>query len=160
MNEAQTGEDLIDPAIEKAGWTKTNGCQVLVEQSAVQFAPGRRSGKYLAVENFEVVLLEVLSSAEKHLLGFGEAFVAGHFLSSQLKGAGNVGDLKKTISGGLDVRDEQRRGLLLASGRKLSRVPVTRAFALADKYSIKILTCIANAGSVGGLRHELLFQDR
>ena len=41
MNEAQTRKDLIDPAIEKAGWTKANGCQVLVEQSACEFAPGR-----------------------------------------------------------------------------------------------------------------------
>lgn len=65
MNEAQTRKDLIDPAIEKAGWTKANGCQVLVEQSAVEFSPGRGSGKYLAVENFEVVLLEVLSKITK-----------------------------------------------------------------------------------------------
>ena len=41
MNEPQTRLDLIDPAIEKAGWTKANGCQVLVEQSACEFAPGR-----------------------------------------------------------------------------------------------------------------------
>ena len=34
MNEAQTRKDLIDPAIEAAGWTKANGCQVLVEQAA------------------------------------------------------------------------------------------------------------------------------
>ena len=28
MNEAQTRKDLIDPAIEKAGWTKANGKEI------------------------------------------------------------------------------------------------------------------------------------
>jgi type I restriction enzyme R subunit len=41
MNEAQTRLELIDPAIRAAGWTKENDCQVLVEQSACEFAPGR-----------------------------------------------------------------------------------------------------------------------
>ena len=41
MNEAQTREDLITPAIRAAGWTKENQCQILVEQSACEFAPGR-----------------------------------------------------------------------------------------------------------------------
>ena len=41
MNEAQTREDLINPAIRAAGWTKANNCQMLVEQSACEFAPGR-----------------------------------------------------------------------------------------------------------------------
>ena len=39
MNEAQTREDLINPAIRAAGWTKANNCQMLVEQSACEFAP-------------------------------------------------------------------------------------------------------------------------
>ena len=38
---------------------------------------------------------------------------------------------------------KQRRGSLLASGRKLSRVPVTQAFALAGAQCIKI--GVANA---------------
>ena len=53
MNEEQTRKDLIDPAIEAAGWTKENGCQVLVEQSAVEFTPGKVGkvhGKPLAAE--------------------------------------------------------------------------------------------------------------
>ena len=41
MNEAQTRLELIDPAIQAAGWTKANNCQMLVEQSAGEFAPGR-----------------------------------------------------------------------------------------------------------------------
>ena len=41
MNEAQTRLDLIDPALAAAGWTAANGCRVLVEQSACEFAPGR-----------------------------------------------------------------------------------------------------------------------
>ena len=41
MNEAQTREDLITPAIRAAGWTAENNCQILVEQSANEFAPGR-----------------------------------------------------------------------------------------------------------------------
>ena len=41
MNEPQTRLDLIDPAIRAAGWTAANGCRMLVEQSACEFAPGR-----------------------------------------------------------------------------------------------------------------------
>ena len=47
MNEAQTREDLITPAIRAAGWTKENQCQILVEQAACEFAPGR-VGRYVA----------------------------------------------------------------------------------------------------------------
>ena len=41
MNEPQTRLDLIDPAIRAAAWTAANGCRMLVEQSACEFAPGR-----------------------------------------------------------------------------------------------------------------------
>ncbi|MBQ3748622.1 MAG: hypothetical protein II863_14560 [Kiritimatiellae bacterium] len=41
MNEPQTRLELIDPSIRAAGWTKANNCQMLVEQSACEFAPGR-----------------------------------------------------------------------------------------------------------------------
>ena len=45
MNEAQTRLDLIDPAIRAAGWTKENDCQILVEQSACEFAPYFQNGE-------------------------------------------------------------------------------------------------------------------
>ena len=55
---------------------------------------------------------------------------------------------------------KQRRGLLLASGRKLSRVPVTRAFALADAYFIKITCCAARGCSeLGNTLMTAKFQE-
>ena len=79
MNEAQTRKDLIDPAIEAAGWTKANGCQVLVEQAAVEFAPGKdgmihisklsdqRVDKVTDVVNVgDIVLVKVIKIDEKH----------------------------------------------------------------------------------------------
>ena len=89
MNEAQTRKDLIDPAIEKAGWTKANGCQVLVEQSAVEFAPGKVGkvhGKPLAADYVltyrgrRLVVIEAKRDEVDASLGFDQAIKYGRLL--------------------------------------------------------------------------------
>ena len=89
MNEAQTRKDLIDPAIEKAGWTKANGCQVLVEQSAVQFAPGRVGkvrGKPLAADYIltyrgrRLVVVEAKRDELQAIEGYEQALKYGKLL--------------------------------------------------------------------------------
>ena len=82
MNEAQTRKDLIDPAIESAGWTKANGCQVLVEQSACEFAPGRvgkvrgkalRADYILTHRGRRLVVVEAKSDEHQAIEGYEQA---------------------------------------------------------------------------------------
>ena len=94
MNEAQTRKDLIDPAIEKAGWTKANGCQVLVEQSAVEFAPGKVGkvkGKPLAADYVltyrgrRLVVIEAKRDEVDASLGFDQALDERGILTDRRK---------------------------------------------------------------------------
>ena len=89
MNEAQTRKDLIDPAIEKAGWTKANGCQMLVEQSAVQFAPGRvgkvrgrplKADYILTYRGRRLVVVEAKSDECQAIEGYEQALKYGKLL--------------------------------------------------------------------------------
>ena len=89
MNEAQTRKDLIDPAIEAAGWTKANGCQVLVEQSAVEFAPGKvgkvkskplAADYVLTYRGRRLVVIEAKRDELDASLGFDQAIKYGNLL--------------------------------------------------------------------------------
>lgn len=69
-----------------------------------------RLGKDLAVKEFQVILLELLFSAEEDVLGLGKSFGLGQLGSCQFKCAGDVGNLEETVLGWLDRRDEFRPG--------------------------------------------------
>ena len=56
-----------------------------------------RLGKDLAVKEFQVILLELLFSAEEDMLGLGKAFGLGQLGSCQLKSADDVGDLEESV---------------------------------------------------------------
>ena len=89
MNEAQTRLDLIDPAIRAAGWTKANGCQMLVEQSACQFAPGRvgkirgnplKADYILTYRGRRLVVVEAKSDECQAIEGYEQALKYGRLL--------------------------------------------------------------------------------
>ena len=89
MNEAQTRLDLIDPAIRAAGWTKANGCQMLVEQSACEFAPGRvgkvrgkplKADYILTYRGRRLVVVEAKSDECQAIEGYEQALKYGRML--------------------------------------------------------------------------------
>ena len=89
MNEAQTREDLITPAIRAAGWTKENQCQILVEQSACEFAPGRvgkvrgkalRADYILTHRGRRLVVVEAKSDEHQAIEGYEQALKYGRNL--------------------------------------------------------------------------------
>ncbi len=89
MNEAQTRLELIDPAIQAAGWTKANNCQMLVEQSACEFAPGRVGkvrGKALRADYIftyrgrRLVVVEAKSAKSQAIEGYEQALKYGRNL--------------------------------------------------------------------------------
>ena len=89
MNEAQTRFDLIDPAIRAAGWTDMNDCQVLVEQSACEFAPGRvgkvhgkplRADYILCHRGRRLVVVEAKSDECDAIEGYEQALKYGRIL--------------------------------------------------------------------------------
>ena len=89
MNEAQTREDLINPAIRKAGWTTANGCQMLVEQSACEFAPGRvgkvrgkplKADYILTYRGRRLVVVEAKSDEHQAIEGYEQALKYGKLL--------------------------------------------------------------------------------
>ena len=89
MNEAQTRLDLIDPAIRAAGWTEENDCQVLVEQSACEFAPGRVGkvrGKPLKADYIlchrgrRLAVVEAKSDEHQAIEGYEQALKYGRML--------------------------------------------------------------------------------
>ena len=89
MNEAQTRFDLIDPAIRAAGWTDLNDCQVLVEQSACEFAPGRvgkvhgkplRADYILCHRGRRLVVVEAKSDECDAIEGYEQALKYGRIL--------------------------------------------------------------------------------
>ena len=86
MNEAQTRLELIDPAIRAAGWTKENDCQILVEQSACEFAPGRvgkvrgkplRADYILSYRGRRLVVVEAKSDEHQAIEGYEQALKYG-----------------------------------------------------------------------------------
>ena len=89
MNEAQTREDLINPAIRAAGWTAENDCKVLVEQSACEFAPGRVGkvhGKPLKADYIlchhgrRLAVVEAKSDEHQAIEGYEQALKYGRML--------------------------------------------------------------------------------
>ena len=89
MNEPQTRLDLIDPAIRAAGWTKDNDCQMLVEQSACEFAPGRvgkvrgkplRADYILTYRGRRLVVVEAKSDECRAIEGYEQALKYGRNL--------------------------------------------------------------------------------
>ena len=89
MNEAQTRLNLIDPAIRAAGWTAANGCQMLVEQSACEFAPGRvgkvrgkalRADYILTYRGRRLVVVEAKSDECRAIEGYEQALKYGRNL--------------------------------------------------------------------------------
>ena len=89
MNEAQTRLELIDPAIRAAGWTKANGCHVLVEQSACEFAPGRvgkvhgkplRADYILCHRGRRLAVVEAKSDEHQAIEGYEQALKYGRML--------------------------------------------------------------------------------
>ena len=62
------------------------------------------SNENLAIENLEIVFLQVLDSAEEDGFGFGKSRVVRKLFARQLKGADDVGYLEKAIFGGFDIR--------------------------------------------------------
>ena len=89
MNEAQTRLELIDPAIRAAGWTKANGCHVLVEQSACEFAPGRvgkvrgkplRADYILCYRGRRLAVVEAKSDEHRAIEGYEQALKYGRML--------------------------------------------------------------------------------
>ena len=69
-------------------------------------------GEALAVEKLQVVLLEVLGTAEKDLFGLGKALWLGQFRAGEFKRTGEIRNLKEPVFRRLDFRDE------LGAGRK------------------------------------------
>ncbi len=89
MNEAQTRLELIDPAIRAAGWTAANGCRMLVEQSACEFAPGRvgkvrgkplRADYILTYRGRRLVVVEAKSDECRAIEGYEQALKYGRNL--------------------------------------------------------------------------------
>ena len=89
MNEAQTREDLITPAIRAAGWTAENDCQMLVEQSACEFAPGRvgkvrgkplRADYILCHRGRRLAVVEAKSDEHQAIEGYEQALKYGRML--------------------------------------------------------------------------------
>jgi len=89
MNEAQTRMDLIDPAIRAAGWTKENDCQILVEQAANDFAPGRvgrvkrnplHADYILTYKRRRLVVVEAKSDEGDAIEGYEQALKYGNLL--------------------------------------------------------------------------------
>ena len=89
MNEAQTRLELIDPAIRAAGWTAANGCRMLVEQSACEFAPGRvgkvrgkplRADYILTYRGRRLVVVEAKSDECQAIEGYEQALKYGRNL--------------------------------------------------------------------------------
>lgn len=91
MNEAQTRKDLIDPAIEKAGWTKA-------------------SGPLLAGERLEVAFAQVLDAAEEGDFGFCQPVAGRQLQVGKLKRAKDVGQLKEPVASWRHLRNELRLG--------------------------------------------------
>ena len=98
MNEAQTRLDLIDPAIRAAGWTKANGCQVLVEQSACEFAPGRvgkvrgkplKADYILTYRGRRLAVIEAKSDDHQAIEGYEQALKYGRMLGVMVAYATN-----------------------------------------------------------------------
>ena len=88
MNEAQTRLELIDPAIRAAGWTAANGCRMLVEQSACEFAPGRvgkvrgkplRADYILTYRGRRLVVMEAKSDECRAIEGYEQALKYGGY---------------------------------------------------------------------------------
>ena len=89
MNEAQTREDLINPAIRAAGWTAANGCRMLVEQNACEFAPGRvgkvrgkplRADYILTHRGRRLAVVEAKSDEHQAIEGYEQALKYGRML--------------------------------------------------------------------------------
>ena len=78
MNEAQTRKDLIDPAIEKAGWTKA-------------------SLPLFAGERLEVGFPKVLDAAEEGDFGFCQPVAGRQLQIGEFKCAKDIGQLKETV---------------------------------------------------------------
>ena len=70
------------------------------------------SNENLAIENLEIVFLQVLDSAEEDGFGFGKSRVVRKLFARQLKGADDVGYLERrylegSTSGAYSVREEK-----------------------------------------------------
>lgn len=113
MNEAQTRMDLIDPAIAKAGWTKENDCQVLVEQTACEFAPGHvgkvhgkplRADYILTCHGRRLVVVEAKSDEHQAIEGYEQALKYGKLLGMTAAYATNGKEILKVdlVKGGCD----------------------------------------------------------
>ena len=104
---------------DRKGSAWKNGCPSLLEQ--------------LAIKKFQVILLELLLSAEEDVLGFGKALGLGQLGAGQFKGTGDVGNLEESVFGRLDRRDEFRsrgidgKGLLGAFVHVHIRFEITKA---------------------------------
>ena len=91
IDEAQTREDLIDTAIETAGWTKTS-CPLL------------------AGEGLDVAFPQVLDAAEEGDLGFGQPVAGCQLQIGKFKRTKDVGQLKEAVARWRHLRHEFRLG--------------------------------------------------
>ena len=70
----------------------------------------QRLGEAFAVKNLQVVLPEVFGTAEEDGFRFRQSLCRSKLFACEFKSAGNVGNLKETISRRLDIGDEFRSG--------------------------------------------------
>ena len=91
MNEAQPRKNLIDPAIEKAGWTKA-------------------SLPLFAGEGLEVGFPKVLDAAEEGDFGFCQPVAGRQLQIGEFKCAKDIGQLKETVARRRHLRHEFRLG--------------------------------------------------
>ena len=116
MNEAQTRLELIDPAIRAAGWTAANGCRMLVEQSACEFAPGRvgkvrgkplRADYILTYRGRRLVVVEAKSDECQAIEGYEQALKYGRNLGMVAAFATNGKEILEVDlkTGGTEVVD-------------------------------------------------------
>ena len=95
-----------------------DGCPSLLEQ--------------LAIKKFQVILLELLLSAEEDVLGFGKALGLGQLGAGQFKGAGDVGNLEESVFGRFYSRDEFRSGGIDGKGLLEKRGELALAVVVID----------------------------
>ena len=116
MNEPQTRLDLIDPAIRAAGWTAANGCRMLVEQSACEFAPGRvgkvrgkplRADYILTYRGRRLVVVEAKSDECRAIEGYEQALKYGRNLGMTAAYTTNGSEIIEVdlATGGTEVVD-------------------------------------------------------
>ena len=117
MNEAQTREDLITPAIRAAGWTKENDCQILVEQSACEFAPGRvgkvrgkplRADYILCHRGRRLAVVEAKSDERQAIEGYEQALKYGRMLGVMIAYATNGREILEVNLGTGEAKPVER----------------------------------------------------